>query len=402
MRRGAHGHGVREVVRVARRLGKKPEDPEMLRAMDLFREAFGASEEKRVANAKEIWKIAVEQMWSIGTVGQSPAVMGVRIVKNNMGNVPDRTVNAQHARTPHRRCRSRTTSSEGLSGRRATGGRSFCGSPMVAYIVRRLLLAVLTVWAISVLSFIIIHLPPGDYVTSYIASMSRRAAPVSEGEAKALREQIGLDQRSPSSTRSGWASSCRQLRDGDGMGPAGRRRHRRPPVAHDDHLARRDHLHLGVALPIGIYSRCSATRSSTTCSRSSASSVSRFPASCSALDRHVRRLRISARTWAGSSRPITPRRRGAWARRGTSPSTCRSRRSCSASAGTRPAHPHHAVEPARRIAQALRDDGAGAGPAGVSASCFANPVRVALNPFNSTIGYLLPYIVSGSISCRSC
>ena len=73
----------------------------MLRAMDLFREAFGASEEKRVANAKEIWRIAVGQMWSIGTVGQSPAVMGVRIVKNNMGNVPDRTVNAQHARTPH-------------------------------------------------------------------------------------------------------------------------------------------------------------------------------------------------------------------------------------------------------------------------------------------------------------
>src|SRR5258707_1262744 len=81
--------------------GKKPDDPEMLRAMDLFREAFGMSEENRVKNAKEIWKIAVEQMWSIGTVGQSPAVMGVRIVKNNMGNVPDRTGNAQHARTPH-------------------------------------------------------------------------------------------------------------------------------------------------------------------------------------------------------------------------------------------------------------------------------------------------------------
>ena len=43
---------------------------------------------------------------------------------------------------------------------------------MLAYIVRRFLLAVLTVWAISVLSFMIIHLPPGDYVTSYIASMS--------------------------------------------------------------------------------------------------------------------------------------------------------------------------------------------------------------------------------------
>jgi peptide/nickel transport system permease protein len=64
---------------------------------------------------------------------------------------------------------------------------------MLAYIVRRLLLAVLTVWAISILSFIIIHLPPGDYVTSYIASMSASGSAVSEGEAKALREQLGLD-----------------------------------------------------------------------------------------------------------------------------------------------------------------------------------------------------------------
>ena len=81
--------------------GKKPDDPEMLRAMEMFRSAFGATEAERVNTAKELWKIIVEQMWSIGTVGQSPAVMGVRIVKNNMGNVPERTVNAQHARTPH-------------------------------------------------------------------------------------------------------------------------------------------------------------------------------------------------------------------------------------------------------------------------------------------------------------
>jgi peptide/nickel transport system substrate-binding protein len=81
--------------------GKKPEDPEMLRAFDLFRDAFGAKEADRVKNGKELWKIIVEQTWSIGTVGQSPAFMGVRIVKNNMGNVPERQVNAQHVRTPH-------------------------------------------------------------------------------------------------------------------------------------------------------------------------------------------------------------------------------------------------------------------------------------------------------------
>lgn len=80
--------------------GTKPDDPEMLRAQELYREAFGLDEEGQIANAKEIWKIIVEQQWSIGTVGQSPAFMGVRIVKNNMGNIPARQVNAQHARTP--------------------------------------------------------------------------------------------------------------------------------------------------------------------------------------------------------------------------------------------------------------------------------------------------------------
>ncbi len=72
----------------------------MIRAMDLFRDSFGMKEEDRIKTAKEIWKIIVEQTWSIGTVGQSPAFMGVRIVKNNMGNVPERQINAQHARTP--------------------------------------------------------------------------------------------------------------------------------------------------------------------------------------------------------------------------------------------------------------------------------------------------------------
>ncbi len=65
---------------------------------------------------------------------------------------------------------------------------------MLAYIVRRLILAVITVIAISILSFIIIQLPPGDFVTSYIAAMSSGGATVSEAEVEALREQYGLNQ----------------------------------------------------------------------------------------------------------------------------------------------------------------------------------------------------------------
>ena len=65
---------------------------------------------------------------------------------------------------------------------------------MLAYITRRALLALLTVWAISVLSFIIIQLPPGDFVDAYIANLSASGSIVSLEEANALRELYGLNQ----------------------------------------------------------------------------------------------------------------------------------------------------------------------------------------------------------------
>jgi len=80
--------------------GKPPKDPELLRALDLFRSAPGKKAEERRKTAQEIWKILVDGQFSIGTVGQSPAQMGVRIVSKRMGNIPARQINAQHARTP--------------------------------------------------------------------------------------------------------------------------------------------------------------------------------------------------------------------------------------------------------------------------------------------------------------
>ncbi len=65
---------------------------------------------------------------------------------------------------------------------------------MLAYLARRLILALLTIWAISVLSFVIIQLPPGDYITSYVAQMSSSGGYVSEQEVEALRREYGLDQ----------------------------------------------------------------------------------------------------------------------------------------------------------------------------------------------------------------
>ncbi len=64
---------------------------------------------------------------------------------------------------------------------------------MITYITRRLILALVTCWAISVISFIIIQLPPGDFVNSYIANLSASGSMVSAAEADAMREQYGLN-----------------------------------------------------------------------------------------------------------------------------------------------------------------------------------------------------------------
>ena len=64
---------------------------------------------------------------------------------------------------------------------------------MIAYVSRRLILALVTIWAISVISYAIIQLPPGDFVDSYIANLSSSGSLVSAQEAEAMREQYGLN-----------------------------------------------------------------------------------------------------------------------------------------------------------------------------------------------------------------
>jgi peptide/nickel transport system permease protein len=64
---------------------------------------------------------------------------------------------------------------------------------MVTYILQRFLLALVTIWAISVVSFVIIQLPPGDFVDTYITNLAASGSAVRAEEAQALREQYGLD-----------------------------------------------------------------------------------------------------------------------------------------------------------------------------------------------------------------
>ncbi len=64
---------------------------------------------------------------------------------------------------------------------------------MFAYVARRLVLAVFTLWTVTVLSFIIIQLPPGDFVDAYMAQLSATQSNVSQQHFEALRRQYALD-----------------------------------------------------------------------------------------------------------------------------------------------------------------------------------------------------------------
>ena len=65
---------------------------------------------------------------------------------------------------------------------------------MAGWLIRRTLFAFATLWAISMLSFLVIQIPPGDYVTSYIAQLQSQGTIFTDVEAQALRDLYGLDQ----------------------------------------------------------------------------------------------------------------------------------------------------------------------------------------------------------------
>ncbi|MER3404241.1 MAG: ABC transporter permease [Chloroflexota bacterium] len=65
---------------------------------------------------------------------------------------------------------------------------------MTHYIIRRIFLLIPTLIAISIVSFILIQLPPGDYLTSYVAQLSQQGEQVDQSALAALKAQYGLDQ----------------------------------------------------------------------------------------------------------------------------------------------------------------------------------------------------------------
>ena len=63
---------------------------------------------------------------------------------------------------------------------------------MIAYIVRRILLAIPTLFGISVLSFVIMHLPPGDFLSSYASILSQQGEGIATEQLEQLRISYGL------------------------------------------------------------------------------------------------------------------------------------------------------------------------------------------------------------------
>ena len=65
---------------------------------------------------------------------------------------------------------------------------------MVQFIIRRILVMIPTMFAVSIVAFIVIQLPPGDYLTSYVANLASSGEQVEEHVIAALNERFGLDQ----------------------------------------------------------------------------------------------------------------------------------------------------------------------------------------------------------------
>lgn len=65
---------------------------------------------------------------------------------------------------------------------------------MLVFIFRRVMFMIPTLIAISLLSFAIIQLPPGDFLTSYVAGLRQQGDNVDESELASLRERYGLGQ----------------------------------------------------------------------------------------------------------------------------------------------------------------------------------------------------------------
>ena len=64
---------------------------------------------------------------------------------------------------------------------------------MAKYIGKRFIYMVVLLAIMSVFAFIVIQLPPGDYLTSYISNLQQQMGDVDESVVEALKARYGMD-----------------------------------------------------------------------------------------------------------------------------------------------------------------------------------------------------------------
>lgn len=65
---------------------------------------------------------------------------------------------------------------------------------MLQYVLRRIVIMIPVLFVVSIISFIVIQLPPGDYLTSHIAALAESGDIVDQDVIDALKKRYGLDQ----------------------------------------------------------------------------------------------------------------------------------------------------------------------------------------------------------------
>ena len=64
---------------------------------------------------------------------------------------------------------------------------------MRSYVLQRLVYMVFLLWLVSIVTFVVIQLPPGDYLSTYISRLEQAGQDLTDEEVAALREQYGLN-----------------------------------------------------------------------------------------------------------------------------------------------------------------------------------------------------------------
>lgn len=64
---------------------------------------------------------------------------------------------------------------------------------MIRALLQRLLYMVLTLWLVSIVAYVVIQLPPGDYAEAYATGKQQSGAAFSEDEVQNMRRMLGID-----------------------------------------------------------------------------------------------------------------------------------------------------------------------------------------------------------------